>query len=160
MKDKIEFVGEIMNELTYKRIVSQEDKDIFLINEIHSKPEIKKYINIGDNYFNYVTTTENVFFYKVYKERNLVGTIHLEKNDNIIYMDILIFPEFQKSGLGTKVINDIKNDIFNLSFKKIEVSIDENNIPSLRLFEKVGFKFVSQEDELKNYEYLKKIRNK
>ena len=41
MKDKLEFVGEIMNELTYKRIVSQEDKDIFLINEIHSKPEIK-----------------------------------------------------------------------------------------------------------------------
>lgn len=70
-------------------------------------------------------------------------------------MDILIFPEFQKSGLGTKVINDIKKDIFNLSFKKIEVSIDENNSPSLRLFENAGFKFVSQEDELKNYEYLK-----
>ena len=97
----------------------------------------------------------NNYFYKVYKKRNLVGTIHLEKNDNIIYMDIIIFPEFQNSGLGTKVINDIKNDIFKLSFKKIEVSIDENNIPSLRLFEKVGFKFVSQEDELKNYEYLK-----
>lgn len=144
-----------MNKLTYKRIVSQEDKDIFLISEIHSKPEIKKYISIGDNYFNYVTTTENVFFYKVYKERNFVGTIHLEKNDNIIYMDILIFPEFQKSGLGTKVINDIKDDIFNLSFKKVKVSVDENNIPSLRLFEKAGFKFVSQEDELKNYEYLK-----
>ena len=144
-----------MNKLTYKRIVSQEDKDIFLINEIHSKPEIKKYISIEDNYFNYVTTTKNVFFYKVYKERNFVGIIHLEKNDNIIYMDILIFPEFQKSGLGTIVINDIKDDIFNLSFKKIKVSIDENNIPSLRLFEKAGFKFVSQEDELKNYEYLK-----
>lgn len=164
MKDKLEFVGEIMEKLTYKRIESQEDKDIFLINEINSKPEIKKYISIGDNYFNYVTTTENVFFYKVYKERNFVGTIHLEKNDNIIYMDILIFPEFQKSGLGTKVINDIKDDIFNLSFKKIKVSIDENNIPSLRLFEKAGFKFVSQEDELKNYEYLKnnkeQIKNK
>lgn len=155
MKDKLEFVGEIMKKLTYKRIVSQEDKDIFLINEIHSKPKIMKYISIGDNYFNYVTTTENVFFYKVYKGRNFVGTIHLKKNDNIIYMDILIIPEFQKSGLGTKVINDIKDDIFNLSFKKIKVSIDENNIPSLRLFEKAGFKFVSQEEELKNYEYLK-----
>lgn len=75
-----------MEKLTYKRIVSQEDKDIFLINEIHSKPEIMKYISIGDNYFNYVTTTENIFFYKVYKGRNFVGTIHLEKNDNIIYI--------------------------------------------------------------------------
>lgn len=144
-----------MSKLTYKRMVSQEDKDIFLINEMHQKPEIKKYISISDNYFNYVTTTENVFFYKVYKERNLVGTIHLEKNDNIIYMDILIFPEFQKAGLGTKVISDIKNDIFNLNIKKIEVSIDESNIPSLKLFEKSSFKFVSQDNELKNYEYLK-----
>ena len=144
-----------MNKLTYKRMVNQEDKDIFLINEMHSKPEIKKYISISDNYFNYVTTTENVFFYKVYKDRNLVGTIHLEKNDNILYMDILIFPEFQKAGLGTKVISDIKNDIFNLNIKKIEVSIAESNIPSLKLFEKSGFKFVSQDNGLKNYEYLK-----
>ena len=144
-----------MNKLTYKRMVNQEDTDIFLINEMHSKPEIKKYISISDNYFNYVTTTENVFFYKVYKDRNLVGTIHLEKNDNILYMDILIFPEFQKAGLGTKVISDIKNDIFNLNIKKIEVSIAESNIPSLKLFEKSGFKFISQDNGLKNYEYLK-----
>ena len=144
-----------MSKLTYKRMVNQEDKDIFLINEMHSKPEIKKYINISDNYFNYVTNTENVFFYKVYKDRNLVGTIHLEKNDNILYMDILIFPEFQKAGLGTKVISDIKNDIFNLNIKKIEVSVAESNIPSLKLFEKSGFKFVSQDNGLRNYEYLK-----
>ena len=124
-------------------------------NSIHSKPEIKKYISTSDNYFNYVTTTENVFFYKVYQDKTLVGTIHLEKNDIIIYMDILIFPEFQKAGLGTKVIGDIKNDIFNLDFKKIEVFIDESNIPSLRLFGKSGFKFVSQKDGLKKYEYSK-----
>ena len=149
-----------MKKLTYKRIVSQEDKDIFLINEIHSKHEIKKYISIGDNYFNYVTTTENVFFYKVYKERNFVGTIHLEKNDNIIYMDILIVPEFQKSGLGTKVINDIKDDIFNLSFKKIKVSIDENNIPSLRLFEKAGFKLLYSDYYIKENPYLEKNKTR
>ena len=144
-----------MSDLIYKILKCEKDKDVLLIKNIHNIPEIKKYININDSYFNYVITTENVFFYKVYKKQNLIGTIHLEKNDNIIYMDILIFPDFQKSGLGTEVINDIKNDIFNLSFKKIKVSIDENNIPSLRLFEKSGFKFISQEDELKNYEYSK-----
>ena len=144
-----------MSDLIYKILKCEKDKDVLLIKNIHNIPEIKKYININDNDFNYVTTTENVFFYKVYKKRNLIGTIHLEKNDNIIYMDILICPKFQKSGLGTNVINDIKNDIFNLSFKKIKVSIDENNIPSLRLFEKLGFKFISLEDELKNYEYSK-----
>jgi len=143
-----------MSDLIYKRIVNPEDKDVLLIKEIHLKPEIKKYISISENYFNYVTNTENVYFYKVYVDKTLVGTIHLEKHDNILYMDILIFPEFQNSGLGTKVIIDIKNDIFNLDFKKIEVSIDQSNIPSLRFFEKLSFNLVSQEDELKNYEYL------
>ena len=146
MLNKFEFI--------YKRIVNPEDKDVLLIKEIHLKPEIKKYISISENYFNYVTNTENVYFYKVYVDKTLVGTIHLEKHDNILYMDILIFPEFQNSGLGTKVIIDIKNDIFNLDFKKVEVSIDQSNIPSLRLFEKLSFNLVSQEDELKNYEYL------
>ena len=60
-----------------------------------------------------------------------------------------------RPALHRRRINDIKDDIFNLSFKKVKVSVDENNILSLRLFEKAGFKFVSQEDELKNYEYLK-----
>ena len=142
-----------MSDLIYKRMVHIEDKDVFLIKEIHLKPEIKKYISISDNYFSYVTNTENVYFYKVYMDKALVGTIHLEKHDNILYMDILIFPEFQNSGLGTKVIIDVKNDIFNLDFKKIEVSIVESNIPSLRLFEKLSFNLVSQEDELKIYEY-------
>lgn len=142
-----------MSDLIYKRMVHIEDKDVFLIKKIHLKPEIKKYISISDNYFSYVTNTENVYFYKVYMDKALVGTIHLEKHANILYMDILIFPEFQNSGLGTKVIIDVKNDIFNLDFKKIEVSIDESNIPSLRLFEKLSFNLISQEDELKIYEY-------
>ncbi len=86
-------------------------------------------------------------------DKTLVDTIHLEKHDNIMYMDILIFPEFQNSGLGTKVIINIKNDIFNLDFKKIEVSIDESNVPSLRIFEKLSFNLVAQEDELKIFEY-------
>ena len=37
----------------------------------------------------------------------MIGTIHLEKHENLLYMDILIFPKFQRKGFATKVIKDI-----------------------------------------------------
>ncbi len=140
-----------MSNLIYKRIISIDDEDIYKIKLIHQIPQISQYISISDNYFHYVTSTKNVYFYKIYYYDKLVGTTHLEIQQNILYMDILVFPEFQGNGIGTKIVTDIQNDIFKLGYDKIEVSIDEKNIPSIRLFEKAGFVFVSKEDELKNY---------
>lgn len=140
-----------MSNLIYKRIISIDDEDIYKIKLIHQIPQISQYISISDNYFHYVTSTKNVYFYKIYYDDKLVGTTHIEKQQNILYMDILVFPEFQGNGIGTKIVTDIQNDIIKLGYDKIEVSIDEKNIPSIRLFEKAGFVFVSKEDELKNY---------
>lgn len=142
-----------MSDLIYKRMISIDDEDIYKIKLIHQLPQISQYISLSDNYFHYVTNTKNIYFYKTYYDDKLVGTIHIEKQQNILYMDIVVFPEFQKKGIGTKIVIDIQNDIFKLGYDKIEVSIDEKNIASIRLFEKVGFYFVSKEDELNNYVY-------
>lgn len=142
-----------MNELTYIRILSEEDADIPGLLRIYHQPQVSRFISIGDNYFQYVTGTENVNFYKVYASENLIGTIHLEKCKDTLYMDILILPEFQKKGFATRVIRDIQNDIFALGYKRIEISIDESNIASIKLFENAGFVLVSKEDELLNFVY-------
>ena len=142
-----------MSDLIYKLIVFEDDNDINNIKGIHKIPEIAQYISISDNYFHYVTTTNDVYFYKVYKGSELVGTIHLEKPTKTLYMDIIVFPTFQKTGIGTKIIRDVQNDIFELNYDLIEVFIDENNIASKRLFEKTGFNFISKEDELSIYAY-------
>lgn len=71
-------------------------------------------------------------------------------------MDILIFPKFQRRGFAAKVVRDIQNDKFRLNYDKIEISIDESNIASRKLFENAGFTFVSKEDELLNFVYEKK----
>ena len=65
-------------------------------------------------------------------------------------MDILVFPEFQRMGFGTKIIKDIQDDVFELEYEKIEVSIDESNVASIQLFSNAGFVFMSKEDELIN----------
>ena len=144
-----------MNNLKYIRILSEDDRDIPKLAQIHKLPDISRFLSIGDNYFHYVTNTENVYFYKAYEDNTLIGSVHLEKNDALLYLDILIFPEFQRKGFGTKIIEDVKNDVFDLGYEKIEISIDDKNYASIKLFENAGFSFVSKEDELINYIYKK-----
>lgn len=143
-----------MSNLRYTRMLTEDDADITRLIKIYQMPEISQYISISDNYFHYVTTTANVYFYKVYENNKMVGSIHLEKNENLLYMDILVFPEFQRMGFGTKIIKDIQDDIFELEYEKIEISIDESNVASIQLFSNAGFVFMSKEDELINLIYL------
>ncbi len=142
-----------MNDMTYTRIVSEVDADIPHLIEVYKLPGISQFLSISDSYFQHVTSTANVYFYKIYFKEVLIGAIHLEKNDDLLYMDILIFPEFQRQGFATRVIKDIQNDIFGLRYERIEISIDERNSASIKLFINAGFSFFSREDELLNYIY-------
>ena len=144
-----------MSGLEYKRIVTEDDADITRLMQVHQLHEVSQFISIGDNYFHYVTNTPYVYFYKVYEGNSLIGSIHLEKPDNVLYMDILVFPEFQGRGYGTKIIKDIQRDLFDLNYERIEVSVDENNFASLNLFRNAGFTFVSQEDGMLDFVYTK-----
>ena len=138
--------------MTYERITSEVDKDIPHLNTILEMPEISRYISVDKaNFWRYVTSTKNVFYYKVYDEDALVGAIQLELSGGVLYMDIMVIPEFQRQGIGTSVIRDIQNGVLPLSFERIEISIDESNIASIRLFEKMGFRFISKSDVLLKY---------
>ena len=131
----------------------ENDADVPRLAEIYQEPEIAQYLSISDNYFHYVTNNENVHFYKVYKNGEMIGTTHLEQQGTVLFMDVLVFPKFQRVGLGTQIIRDIQDDIFQLGYETIEISIDEANTASLRLFGNAGFVFTSIEDELLNFVY-------
>lgn len=132
-----------------------DDADIAQILAVYDLPEIARHIAIGERYFDYVTGNENVYFFKINDENGLIGTIHLETQKETLYLSVVVFPQYQNAGYGTKILTDIQKDVFGLGYERIEVSIDEANIASIGLFEKVGFTFVSQEDELKNYVWRK-----
>lgn len=142
-----------MDHLTYARLLREEDTDIPELIKVYRTPEIAQYISISDNYFRYVTNSEDIYFYKIYAGNRLIGATHLEIQETVLYMDLLIFPEFQKLGWGTKVVKDIQNDVFGLGFEKIEIAVDEKNTASLRLFENMGFVCISKEEELLNLVY-------
>ena len=52
-----------MGNLTYKKMQFDDDIDITYLVGIYKMPEIARYLSISDNYFHYVTNTENVYFY-------------------------------------------------------------------------------------------------
>lgn len=135
--------------MNYIQITSENDNDIPYLISIHRMPEISHFISVNEeNYFHYVTTTENVFYFKVYKNDDLVGTVHCELFDKVLYMSILVIPIFQKQGVGTAILYDIQNGVLPLTYTHIKVSIDKFNSSSLRLFEKMGFTKTSEDENL------------
>ena len=141
--------------MNYQRIIGTDDPDIPYLTAILHLPEISRFLSIDDDhYWSYVTSSENVRYYKAYDGGSLVGAVHLETDQKTLYMDIMVMPDYQRRGMGTKILGDILGGKFPISFDTVEVSIDEANTASVRLFEKMGFLRVSQEDELINYRYF------
>ena len=55
-----------MSKLTYQRMLDENDSDIHRIKAVYQLRDVAQYISIGDNFFRYVTSTENVYYFKVY----------------------------------------------------------------------------------------------
>lgn len=143
--------------LEYVHLTDKSDKDIPYLLSVYQLPEISRFISIDkSNYFAYVTENENVYFYKVYSNGDLVAAIHIESSDKSLYMDIVVIPQYQHKGLATAIVTDIQSGVLQIDFEHIEISIDESNVASRKLFEKMGFVVVSKEDELVNYIYYAK----
>ena len=142
--------------MIYRLIKNLDDEDIPAILSVYRQPSISRFISIDEeNYWKYITSTDNVYFYKIYKDNILLATIHLELVDCVLYMAVVVFPEYQKQGIATTILKDIQAGKIGLDFDKIQVSIDEKNTASLKLFESAGFMCVNKDEELLEYEYSK-----
>lgn len=140
--------------MQYHLLTRENDASIPQIRSVYKNPSIAQYISIDEaNYWKYVTSTENVWFYKVLADDRLVCTVHLELLDHILYMDIVVFPKYQKRGIAANVLKDIQNGTFDIDFDQIHVAIDEKNTPSIKLFENAGFVCVAKKEELLEYVY-------
>lgn len=142
-----------MNTITLEYIpLTQNDTDIAFLQKIHDLPQISRFIGIDkDIYFHYVTTTENVVYYKILLHNNLVATLHCECVDDTLYLSLLVIPEYQKRGIGSQILRDVKLKKLDLHFSKIQVAIEKDNIASVRLFKNMGFTLLCEEDELWTY---------
>ncbi len=143
--------------MIYSQIVSLKDPDIPILLKNHMLPENIRFISINEKkYFKFVVKSKNVFYYKIFDNTTLIGGLHCELDNKTLYLSLLIFPEYQNNGYGTKVLEDLVNKTIPLNFENIEVSINEDNFPSLHLFEKIGFIRTSSDGGLVNFIYSMK----
>ena len=83
--------------MTYRLLKKADDEDIPLILSVYKQPSISRFISIDEeNYWKYIKSSDNVYFYKVYKDDILLATIHLESDNCVLYMSVVVFPEYQK----------------------------------------------------------------
>ena len=142
--------------MIYRLIKDLDDADIPLILSVYKQPLISQFISIDEeNYWKYITDTDNVYFYKIYKDDILVSTMHLELDNCVLYMSVVVFPEHKKQGIATTILKVIQAGNLELDFDKIQVSIDEKNTASINLFESAKFICVGKDTELLEYEYSK-----
>lgn len=142
--------------MNYRLLTDQNDALIPTILSVYKLPSVVQFISIDEtDYWKYVTSTENVWFYKIFEDDCLISTIHLELDDRILYMDVVVFPEYQKKGNATSILKDIQEGKLGIDFDKIQVSIDEKNIASIKLFENAGFVCIDKDEELLEYVYMK-----
>ena len=142
--------------MNYHLLTSQNGEFISTILSVYKLPSVAQYISIDEtNYWKYVTDTDNVWLYLIFENDCLVSTVHLELSDSVLYMDIVVFPEYQKRGIATKILKDIQDGKLGIDFDKIQVSIDEKNIASIRSFENAGFVCIAKDEELLEYVYIK-----
>jgi RimJ/RimL family protein N-acetyltransferase len=148
-----------MTRLTYQRMSSPTDIEIPLLQSAFDSPEVARFIGISENYFTYVTSTPRVHFYKAYEQGRLIGSVHLEQQGSTLYMSVMVFPACQGQGYGRLILADTQNDVFGLGFDRMEVSIDERNTASRRLFEGAGFTPADRDGELMHYVYRLRKNN-
>ncbi len=140
--------------MKFLQVTSLKDTDIPRLLDVHMLPEVSRFIDIIEKkYFKFVIENKNVFYYKIFDKDTLIGSVHCELAGKTMYLSLLIFPEHHNKGYGTKTLEDIINKTIPLDFEVIEVAINDDNHPSLHLFEKVGFVRTSVDGGLINYTF-------
>ena len=108
-------------------------------------------------YFEYVNSEPDYFLVKAVLDNKIIGAIWLEIIDGIGYIGIMVNPDEQNKGHGTKILSLFLqqiNKIIKRDIKQIHYDVDPKNIASRRCCEKCGFEFAEKdEDGFMNYIY-------
>ena len=67
----------------------------------------------------------------------------LREQDDIRILDLTLLPEYRNGGIGTSLLLDLLDEAAQ-SGKKVRIYVETYN-PSLRLFERLGFKSIAEE---------------
>ncbi len=143
----------------YLKIVSAEDiNDDYIITL--NDPQSLQYLGIANNFeynkellLSYVKdqyNSENVYLFGLYnKDKYLIATSRIHDiEDQNAWQGVLVFNNFQKKGNGCLLIKNLSSYLLELfSLSRVSAGILQENIYSLKLFDKCGFTYLKDDPQ-------------
>lgn len=88
----------------------------------------------------------------IYKDSNkLIGDLYLKKSDRVLCLGYAINKAYYRKGYAFEACCGIINCASNFLISSIEASVDLKNIPSVNLLKKLGFIYVSTNNNVSLY---------
>lgn len=125
----------VFNEGVYLRSPPPpKDKIAFVLNKI-TQQQIPQFIAVVDH--NIVASIEA-----------FPGTMCGIDADNIGFVGAQVHADFRRQGIGQKLLETVLLDSKRFGFKELRLEVYKSNIAAQRLYEKLGFKYTGQVDEV------------
>lgn len=102
----------------------------------------------------------NQFFLKAVIEGKIRGSVRAFAKDDSCYIGrLIVHPDFQNRGIGTKLINEIEG-VFNLS-RRFELFTGHKSEKNIHIYQKLGYKTFKTEEitDNINFIYMEKINS-
>lgn len=124
---------------TYKSFFSKETVK-YIIEESQTLDKLKLEIENKDI----------LFLVAKYNSDKIIGLATAEKKDKGIFLKRLyVHPDYQRKGVGIKLLTNVLNNFKNI--KKIYLEAEQDNIKGISFYKKNGFKIIeNKEYELKS----------
>ena len=90
----------------------------------------------------------------------IIGSVRAYQKGETVYIGkLMVHPQYQKQGIGTKLLIEIENEYPN---KRYELFTSTKSISNIKLYQRMGYKIFKEKsvtDELK-FVYLQKVNGK
>ena len=85
-----------------------------------------------------------------------VGYGHLDREDGVVWLGIVVKKEFQGRGMAKEIMEALITKAKELGLQEIRLSVDFENTRAIALYERYGFEVISKKE---NHYVLKKEMN-
>lgn len=88
----------------------------------------------------------HVCTFLLFQKNTPVGYGHLDSEDNIIWLGIVVKEEHQGKGFAKEIMQILVNKAQELKLKNIQLSVDNENKKAISLYQKFGFEIVTKNE--------------
>jgi ribosomal protein S18 acetylase RimI-like enzyme len=82
---------------------------------------------------------------------------HLDRDKDVVWLGICVAEGHTGQGLGSKMLAVLLDSGDKAGIEEIKLSVDNNNVPAIRLYEKNGFSLISCDDKTSFYQRTRPV---